>query len=127
GTQSDKTPEAVEAFVQIFDAMPLSEDRFAISKSSLINSFTSSRIGFRGVIDSLRAWERLNLPVDPRRERYEQSLNASSEMLSEFYSAQIKGRPKLITIVGDKSKMDVGRIEKLGTIHEITEDQIFIR
>jgi len=127
GTQSDKTPEAVEGFMQILDDMPVSDDRFQISKASLLNSFTSTRLGFRGIIDSVRTWERLNLPVDPRRARYEQALNANIDTMLDFYKTQIAGKPKLISVVGDKAKIDMARLAKIGAIIEVTDDQIFVK
>jgi predicted Zn-dependent peptidase len=127
GTQTDKTPEAVEAFLQLFDAMPVSEDRFAISKSALLNSFTSSRLGFREVLGTVRSWERLGLEPDPRKARYEQALAADVNLMADFYKMQIGGRPKLISITGDKAKIDMARLAKLGPIREVTQDEIFVK
>lgn len=127
GTQSDKTPEAVEGFVQLLDAMPVSEDRFTVSKQALLNGFTSSRIGFREVLGSVRGWERLGLSGDPRKARYEQALHADMDLLLDFYKTQISGRPKLISVTGDKSKIDMERLGKLGKVREVTQDEIFVK
>ena len=127
GTQADKTPEAVDGFVRLLDDMPVAEERFAVTKESLLNSFTSSRIGFREVLGSVRSWERLDLPVDPRRGRYEQAQSASLATVVDFYKAQIAGRPKLISVVGDKSKIDMNKLAAIGKITEIHEDDIFVK
>ncbi|NUM55711.1 MAG: insulinase family protein [Candidatus Hydrogenedentes bacterium] len=127
GTQTDKTPEAIEGFVELFDAMPVSEDRFAISRASLLNSFTSSRLGFREVLNSVRSWERLGLEPDPRKARYEAAVNADVNLLMDFYKTQISGRPKLISITGDKSKIDMTRLAKIGPIREVGQDEIFVK
>lgn len=127
GTQSDKTPEAVEAFVQLLDAMPVSEDRFAISKAALLNSFTSQRLGFRDVAGAVRGWERLGLPVDPRRARYELAKQAQIDLMLNFYQSQIAKKPKLISVVGDKSKIDMDRLSRMGRIVEVGVDQVFVK
>ncbi|MCC6798129.1 MAG: insulinase family protein [Candidatus Hydrogenedentes bacterium] len=127
GTQVDKTPEAIEGFVQLFDTMPVSEDRFAISKQSLLNSFTSSRLGFREILGTVRSWERLGLQPDPRKSRYEQALNADSNLMVDFYKSNIAGKPKLISITGDKNKIDMEKLAKFGTIREVTQDEIFVK
>lgn len=127
GTQTDKTPEAIEGFLQLFDDMPVSEDRFAISKASLLNSFTSSRLGFREVLGSVRSWERLGLQPDPRKARYEAAVNADVNVLTDFYKAQIGGRPKLISVTGDKSKIDMERLATIGPIREVTQDDVFVK
>lgn len=126
GSQVDKTPEGVEAFVDLLDNMPVSPERFATAKDALINSFVSSRLGFREILPAVRGWERLEVAVDPRRERYERILTADIETMLGFYRDQIAGRPKLISIVGAKSKLDMDRLSRAGRIAEAPLERLFV-
>ncbi len=126
GCQADKTPEVVEAFLDLFDNLPESPERFREAINSIRNRYQTSTIGFRGVIGAVRSWEQLGLEVDPRKHRYESISNADLAQLMEFHASHIKGRPKLISIVGDASKIDMERLAKSGTITKISTDQIFV-
>jgi hypothetical protein len=126
GTQADKAPEALDAFVEIMDGMPMSPERFAGAKEFLIESFRSSPLGFREVLGAVRSWERLGVPVDPRRRRYEAVLAADIEDMLAFYREVIAGRPKLIAIAGDASKIDMERVNTVAPAQRVELGQIFV-
>lgn len=126
GCQADKTIESVEAFLDLFDNLPESPDRFAQSAESLDNLYRTSTIGFRGVIGSVRSWERLGLEGDPRQQRFENLQTATLDDMMNFHSVHIKDQPKLISIVGDKTKIDMEALAQFGTITEVGLDDIFV-
>ena len=127
GCQADKTPEAVDAFLDLFDNLPESEDRFREAIGSIVNRYRTSKLGYRAIIGAVRGWEKLGVPIDPRKQRFEAIQKADMNTLLGFHKAHVKGRPKLISIVGDKTKMDMERIAKQGAVVEIGEDQIFVK
>jgi hypothetical protein len=47
------------------------------------------------------------------------------ETMMGFVDGHIRNQPKLISIVGDKSKIDLEALKKHGRIIEINEAQIF--
>lgn len=124
--QADKTPEALEVFIDLFDNMPESQERFDEAQASILNRYRTSKIGFRAVIGAVRSWQWLDLDVDPREERFDQVRNANMDTLMDFQKSHIRNRPKLISIVGDKARIDMDRIAKLGSVTEISLDQIFV-
>jgi len=126
GTQTDKTVEAIDAFVGLIDEMPVSEQRFQESAESMLNRYRTSKINFREVIGAVRGWERLGLEGDPRRERYQQLQTASVDDLVEFQQNHVKDRPKLISIVGDLSIIDTEELEQFGTVKEIQVEDLFV-
>jgi predicted Zn-dependent peptidase len=127
GTQVDKSPEAVRAFIDILDHLPASEDRHAETIKSLENTYRGDRIGFRSVIASARQWERLGLDGDPRLERYNKIKQIALDDLLDFHKSNIAGRPKLISILGDSSKIDMEALKKFGTIKRLTIDDLFVK
>ena len=54
GCQADKTPEAVEAFLELLDNMPESPERFEAAKEGLINQYRTSRLDFRTILGEVR-------------------------------------------------------------------------
>ncbi|PCH60859.1 MAG: hypothetical protein COC19_05370 [SAR86 cluster bacterium] len=126
GTQTDKTIDALAAFIDLVDNMPISQERFDESTNSLLNRYRTSKISFRQVIGAVRSWELLGLEGDPRKNRYETLQSASLDDLLNFQAEHVKNRSKLISIVGDTSIIDVAELAQFGTVTEIEVDQLFV-
>ncbi|NKB32573.1 MAG: hypothetical protein GKR91_05695 [Pseudomonadales bacterium] len=126
GTQTDKTVDALEAFIDLIDNMPSSSERFEESVNSLLNRYRTSKLNFREVIGAVRSWERLGFETDPRRARYQELQTASLDDLLEFQEEHVQARPKLISIVGDLSIIDTEELEQFGTVEEVQVEQLFV-
>lgn len=126
GTQTDKTVDALNAFIGLIDNMPESDERFETSVESLMNRYRTSKISFREVIGAVRGWERLGIEGDPRRESFEKLQTASMDDLLRFQREHVKDRPKLISIVGDLSIIDEEELEQFGAVKEIQIDDLFV-
>jgi hypothetical protein len=118
--------DALNAFIDLIDNMPESNERFDESVNSLLNRYRTSKINFREVIGAVRSWERLGLEGDPRRQRYEQLQTASMGDLLTFQRGHVKERPKLISVVGDLSIIEAEELEQFGTVKEIQVDDLFV-
>jgi len=116
GTQADKTPEAVSAFIELLDQMPVSPERFDAAKRSVVNRYRTERLGFRQILGAVRRWERQGVTPDPRSWRFEQIQYADLDRVLEFYKEHIEKRPKLISIVGDRKRIDMEALARHGRI-----------
>ncbi|MFT5122472.1 MAG: putative Zn-dependent peptidase [Kiritimatiellia bacterium] len=125
GTQADKAADALDAFMDLFDKLPESDERFAESKNGVENQYKTAKIGFRGVVSAVQSWEKLGLEGDPRKARFEEIEASDMKTMMTFVDGHIRNKPKLISIVGDKSKIDLEGLKKHGTIIEVSEEQIF--
>jgi predicted Zn-dependent peptidase len=125
-SQTDKTVDALEAFIDLIDNMPASTERFDDSVNSLLNRYRTSKIGFREVIGAVRSWERLGIEGDPRRERFAELQNVTMQDLLDFQQQRVSGRNKLISIVGDLSIIDTAELEQFGAVREVQIDEIFV-
>lgn len=123
--QPDKVIEAADAFIDLFDNLPVSEQRFETVRASLLNRYRTSKISFRGVVGAVRGWERLGLEPDPRRARFESVGKANIRLMTRFHKKRIGNQPKLISITGDKSRIDMEALARIGKIVEIDLDELF--
>ncbi|MEX2468768.1 MAG: insulinase family protein [Pseudohongiellaceae bacterium] len=126
GTQTDKSVDALAAFIDLIDNMPVSSERFDETLASMDNRYRTSRIGFREVIGAVRSWEDLGLDGDPRRQRFAELQETSMEDLLEFQRNHIADRPKLISVVGDLSIIDTGELTRFGEVQQLEVDQLFV-
>ena len=125
GTQADKTIDAVDAFVDILDNLPVSPERFAAAQHALVSKFRTERLGFRQVLGAVRQWEKQELPIDPRSWRFDEIQKADLDRVLQFHAEHIQNRPKLISIVGDRNKIDMESLARHGKIVELTIDDLF--
>ncbi len=126
GTQTDKTVDAISAFLDLMENMPQSEPRFEETVNSIINRYRTSKLNFREVIGAVRNWERLELEGDPRRSRYNALQELTLADLIEFQEQHIKDRPKIISIAGDLSIIDVAELEQFGTVKQVQVSDLFV-
>ncbi|MCI5106722.1 MAG: insulinase family protein, partial [Pseudomonadales bacterium] len=126
GTQTDKTVDALTAFIDLIDNMPASSERFAETANSLENRYRTSRVSFREVIGSVRRWEQLDLDGDPRRQRFSQLQAASLDDMIEFQQQHVAERPKLISVLGDLSVIDQEALASFGEVQEIDSESLFV-
>ncbi|MBC2606052.1 M16 family metallopeptidase [Pelagicoccus albus] len=126
GTQADKTVDSIAAYLDLWDEMPRSTDRFAIIKNSLDNQYRVSKIGFRDVLGAVKSWERLGLEGDPREHRYEEIMDASIEELFSFYDSEIQGKPKMISILGPSAAIDETKLQEYGEVTDLKIEDIFV-
>ena len=124
--QADKTPEAVKALIDLIDNLPVSPERFGEARQSILNRYRTAKIGFRDITDAVRSWERLEVPIDPRKWRFEQIQKSNIDIMLQFHQAHLQNRPKIISIVGDQNKMDMEALTKVGKVIEIGLEQIFV-
>lgn len=126
GTQTDKTADALTAFIDLIDNMPAAEERLDEAVNSTLNRYRTSKLGFRQVIGAVRAWERLGLEGDPRRQRYAELQQLNMEDLLRFQQDHVKDRAKLISVVGDLSVIDAAELERFGRVQEVQVDDLFV-
>lgn len=125
-SQNDKTVDALAAFLDLFENMPVSGERFEEAKSSLQNRYRTATIGFRQINGTVRGWERLGLSDDPRAARFAQLNGSTLEDMLAFQRRHIAGKPKLISIVGDMSRIDAQALAPYGELTQIEVEQLFV-
>jgi predicted Zn-dependent peptidase len=125
-TQTDKTLEATEAFIDLIENIPASPERFSLARESTLEEFRTGKIGFRSIANAVRAWERRNQEPDPRKAYFDVFQQSELDQVLEFHQNHLKGRPMLISIVGDTARMDVDALEQVGKVVRISEDMIFV-
>ena len=126
GTQTDKTVDALTAFIDLMDNMPESSERFEESVNSMVNRYRTSKLNFREVIGAVRSWERQGYEGDPRRERFQELQQATLDDMIQFQQEHVKDRPKIISVVGDLSIIDTEELAQFGTVQEVQVEDLFV-
>jgi predicted Zn-dependent peptidase len=127
GCQADKTLDAVQAFMDLLENMPINQTRWESAHSSILSSYRTNPIPYRSTAGFIFDVNSLGLTGDPRKERFTKTGEATIKTLRQFYQNSIKPKAKLLSIVGDSSKIKIKELEKIGPVTQIKKEQLFTR
>ena len=127
GCQADKTLEAVEAFIELLDEMPINETRWNSAHTAILSAYRTNPIASRSIPGFVYDFNALGLGEDPRSQRYDSLKTAEISSLKSFYKKEIQPRSILLSIVGDSEKIDLAELRKIGPLTEVKPEQLFNR
>lgn len=125
GTQADKTAEALTLLIDLMRHPPKSESHFNRARAALDNAYRTSRVTFREAFGTIESWGDLGYDTDPRPAQFEQLNKLTLDDLFSFIQKRVASQPLVFAIVGDKSKVNLPALQKLGEVEEIKVDQLF--
>ena len=125
GTQADKITQAIPAMNQLLTELPNSEKSFTQAKQAIRNNIAASRITKSQILFDYLTAQRRGIEFDIRRPVYEQVENLKFEDIQTFYNEHISKKPFVITVLGDKSKIDLTSLGKFGAVKELSMEELF--
>lgn len=124
-TQNDKMIDALQAFDEIINDMPESENAFELAKEALLARIRTERIYGYGVLQYYLALKELGLTTDTRRDIFEQVPHLTLEDVIKFQREWVKGRHYIHCILGDEKELDMKKLKNYGPVSRLTTEQIF--
>jgi len=124
-TQNDKAVDALNAFDEITNRMPVSEKAFEIAKSGLISSMRSERTTASQLISSYLWAEKHGIDYDINKKIYEGIQNLTLDDVVKFQQENIRDNKLSRCILGRESDLDIENISKYGRIERLTLEQVF--
>lgn len=124
-TQADKTLDALNVFIEMIKAMPEKPERTEYIQKYFINSINSTKPSFRGMSKRMAYWQKQGYTSDPREIDFNAAQQLTFNDILSFYQQHVKGRPYVISIVGDKKRFDVEKLETYGTVKELELKDIY--
>ena len=124
-TQNDKVQQAVEAFDEIIEEMPRSEQAFELAKSGILANLESQRTTKANVLWSYLYYEKFGLKEDIKKTVYEGVKSLTLDDVVAFQQKMIKGRPYNYCVLGDKNDLDLNYLRSLGKVKFLSQEEIF--
>lgn len=124
GTQTDKTMDALTMMLQLLRALPSQPDRFAKTKEQVDQRYRSSRVSPRYITGWVASWDDLGLKSDPRPERWK-AVAATDEAAMMSFATRFAEGDLIIAVMGDRNRIDMAALAKLGTVTEMKVEQLF--
>ncbi|MDE5732624.1 MAG: insulinase family protein, partial [Bacteroidales bacterium] len=124
-TQNDKMKQAIEAFDDIINNMPESENAFDIAKESLISRLRTERTTGYDVLWSYLDNRDLGLEESRDRAIFEKLQDMTLEDVKAAQEKWVKGRQYIYGILGDEKDIDMSYLRTLGPVNRLTLEDIF--
>lgn len=125
-TQNDKMQQAVEAFDEIIENMPQSENAFELTKQGILTNLGTARTTKMDVLWKYIGDMRFGITDFNRTEAvYNGIKNMTLDDVVAFQQSHIKGRDYLYCILGDKKDVDMNYLKTLGKIEFVNQRDIF--
>ena len=124
-TQNDKMKTAIEAFDEIINDMPESENAFNIAKEALVSRIRTERISGRGVLSSYISDRELGITEPRSKQIFEVAQTLTLDDVKATQQKWVKDRTYVYGILGDIKDLDTDYLQTLGPVHVLTLEEIF--
>ena len=125
GTQPDKLQEALQAMAGIIENMPVSTDQIEQAMASISKKIASGRIIKDSIYWSYLLTKRRGYDHDLRQDIYEKMKTVTPGELLHFHETYVQGRKFTFLVIGSKASIDMGVLEKIGEVTELSLDDVF--
>ena len=124
-TQNDKMQQAMEAFAEIINDMPQSENAFNIAKQSVLTSLATERVIKENVLWHYLAAKNKGVDYDRNAKIYNKIQSMTLEDIVAFQNEWIKERTYTYCILGDKRDLDMKYLRSIGEVTLLSQEEIF--
>ncbi|MFN8578646.1 MAG: insulinase family protein [Candidatus Sericytochromatia bacterium] len=125
GTQADKTIESLTLFIDLLKNLPVSKDRFERARDAIENSYRTGYVDFRSIVGTVMYWGKLGYDKDPRPEDFEKLSKVEFDEMLKYVKEKVSNNNLTFMVVGDKSKIKMEDLKKLGDLEEVSINNLF--
>lgn len=115
-TQNDKTTDAMEVLAHILQDMPVKPEKLEAAKQTVRNEINNMYPSFRDISLRWAFYRKEGFEEDPNLLLLQMLDDISIEDIVDFYRRHIQGRPVVYVVVGNKRKMDYGKLSLFGKV-----------
>lgn len=119
GCQSDKTNNAIKVMHGLITDLPEKPDRIEALRSTLQLQSLTSFPDFKSINQEILDHEIKGRTEDPNRKAYGEYAKIEMKDIVKFHEDNIKGQPMIITIYGDKKRIDLDQLKAIGEVVEL--------
>jgi hypothetical protein len=120
-----KMMDAIKAFNEIINEMPQSEPAFKLAKEAIIARLRTERVNKSSILWNYVNAQDMNRTEDIRKLLYEKIQTMTLQDVIKFQQEWVKGRTYHYGILGKKEDLDMEALKKMGTVVELTTEDIF--
>ncbi len=124
GCQADKTIDATEIMDSLISFMPQKPERMDAIKSLMKKSTSAWYPNFRYISYNVDYYRERDYLTNPVKDQYFQYEGLTFDDIMNFYKPYISNKPKIITVYGNKKKIDIHKLSKFGKVQVLKKTDI---
>jgi len=125
GTQADKLKDATDALLGLMNEMPMAETQFELARESIIKQIQTERIIKTNIFWTYQRNLDRGIDYDVREDVYDYAQNINLDEFAKFFNNYVADNNYSILILGNKNMVDQKVLNKLGTVKEMSLEEIF--
>lgn len=126
GTQNNKLGQAIGAMKELMNKIPEGTDAmFEESRISSLKKIESSRSTKDRIFWKYRRLEDRGLDYDISKNVYSDLGGMTMTDMTNYFDANVAGRKYVYCVIGKKSEMDMAVLNNLGTVKELSLEEVF--
>ncbi len=127
GTQNDKVIDALTAFNELYEQMPVAQANFDLAKEASLSGIRTARTSKFGIISNYLGYEKMG--YDTKKPINQMLFNAYQTLtindIVNFNNKYLKGQKMNYMLLGREKDMDFDALKKYGKIKKLTLEDIF--
>ncbi len=123
--QADKMPTAVASLKALLNEMPEAEKQFELAKEGIIKKIQSERITKANIFWTYMYYKDRGIDYDIRKDTYKFAQATNMDEFKTFFDKKIANKKYTMLVMGKKELTNMAALRKMGTVKELTLDQIF--
>lgn len=124
-TQYDKIETAIDAFIELLDKMPESENAFTLAKDGIIKKIRTSRTTKSDILWTYEQYNKIGVKTDLNKAIFEKTPSMTLGDLKNFQNNYLKGKTHTILVIGDKKQIPFKILKKYGKVKEVKTETLF--
>ena len=124
GCQADKTVDAVTVMKTLLQDMPEKPERMQNLQKALMLQVLTNFPSFKNIPSTLWGYDIEGRKEDPNRIAYEKYADLQMKDIAQFHREFIKDKPHIITIYGNKKKIDLEQLKQFGKVVELKLEDV---
>ena len=126
-TQNDKLIDAMTAFNELFDDMPIAEANFYMAQDAKISGIRTSRYTKMNIINCYLNYEKMGYDMKKSLSQilFEAYPKVRMEDVDNFSRKHIAHQKKVYMCLGKEADMDFNALAKFGKVKKLTLEDIF--
>ncbi|MBN1187030.1 MAG: insulinase family protein [Bacteroidales bacterium] len=125
GTQTDKTINAIDLFMNLVNDMPVNHERMDDLRNYIRQALLSEQAEFRTVSQYYERLKRMGYSDLPFKVIVPEIEVMDFDDIIGFYETYLKNKPIVISIVGNPKIIDLKLLEKYGKVERLSVSKLF--
>ena len=125
GTQADKMKESLTSMNELLNVLPMNQQNFNNTMSSLMKDMETERIDKDNILFSFWAARKKGWQEDPRKAFYARYQQLQPQDLVQYHGTNLSNKTWSYYVLASDKKIDMNELAKFGEVKRVSLEELF--